>query len=109
MKEDTVDPKDREDALFPRQDLGKEDKSKQYGDNKGRPTAMEDHPYGLDNTDSQTKEGIPDSSGVNFGESMGLEKDPHAPKDRGEAFDPPNYQSKVADPTGAGKNTFGKC
>ncbi|XP_059589723.1 low-temperature-induced 65 kDa protein isoform X4 [Vitis vinifera] len=116
MKEDPLVPKDATTTPFPSQTPGKEDTSRQYGDNLGRPTAMEDHPYAPDNTpqtfsvepysttrlDEHPKEGNPEKSRVNLGASMGLEENPHAPKDRPEAVDPPNYQTKVADPTGDG-------
>ncbi|XP_034710762.1 low-temperature-induced 65 kDa protein-like isoform X1 [Vitis riparia] len=121
MKEDPLVPKDATTTPFPSQTPGKEDTSRQYGDNLGRPTAMEDHPYAPDNTlqtfsvepysttrlDEHPKEGNPEKSRVNLGASMGLEEDPHAPKDRPEAVDPPNYQTKVADPTGDGGEEVG--
>ncbi|RVW27680.1 Low-temperature-induced 65 kDa protein [Vitis vinifera] len=80
MKEDPLVPKDATTTPFPSQTPGKEDTSRQ----------LDEHP----------KEGNPEISRVNLGASMGLEEDPHAPKDRPEAVDPPNYQTKVADPTG---------
>ncbi|KAK7315033.1 hypothetical protein VNO77_33565 [Canavalia gladiata] len=39
---------------------------------------------------------------VNLERPMALEEDPHAPRSRPEAYAPPNYQTKVTDPTGAG-------
>lgn len=42
---------------------------------------------------------------VKIGQPVGLEEDPHSPKNIPEAIPPSNYQSKVADPTGTG-NTF---
>ena len=38
-----------------------------------------------------------------------LEKDPHAPKNVGEARDAENYQTKVTDPTGTGKISISYC
>ncbi|KAL6321634.1 hypothetical protein AAG906_025466 [Vitis piasezkii] len=121
MKEDPLVPKDATTTPFPGQTPGKEDTSRQYGDNLGRPMAMEDHPYAPDNTpqtfsvepysttrlDEHPKEGNPEKSRVNLGASLGLEEDPHEPKDRPEAVDPPNYQTKVADPTGDGGEEVG--
>ena len=40
---------------------------------------------------------------INLERPMGLEEDPHAPGSRLEAHAPANYQTKVTDPTGAGK------
>ncbi|KAI4351755.1 hypothetical protein L6164_006077 [Bauhinia variegata] len=39
---------------------------------------------------------------VNLDRPMGLDEDPQAPGSRAVAYDPPHYQSKVTDPTGAG-------
>ncbi|CAA2981594.1 Hypothetical predicted protein [Olea europaea subsp. europaea] len=39
---------------------------------------------------------------VKIGQPVGLEEDPHSPKNIPEAIPPSNYQSKVADPTGTG-------
>ncbi|XP_002510792.2 low-temperature-induced 65 kDa protein isoform X1 [Ricinus communis] len=44
---------------------------------------------------------------VNLEMPKGLEEDPHAPKDRPEDTTPSNYQTKVADPTGAGGGEIG--
>lgn len=40
---------------------------------------------------------------VNLERPMHLEEDPHAPRRTSQAYAPPNYQTKVTDPTGAGK------
>ncbi|KAG5133900.1 hypothetical protein JHK82_025088 [Glycine max] len=39
---------------------------------------------------------------VNLERPMHLEEDPHAPRRTSQAYAPPNYQTKVTDPTGAG-------
>ena len=44
---------------------------------------------------------------VNLERPMGLEEDPHAPKDiRLEGYTPSNYQTKFTDHTGTGQTIF---
>ncbi|CAK9169488.1 unnamed protein product [Ilex paraguariensis] len=45
---------------------------------------------------------------VNIGRETGMEEDPHASKDRNDTSFPPNYQTKVADPTNA-RNATGNA
>jgi len=40
---------------------------------------------------------------VNLEGQIHLEEDPHAPRSAPQAYSPPNHQTKVKDPTGAGK------
>lgn len=44
----------------------------------------------------------PGQTQIRLGQSTALDVDPNAPKDRTERSSPGNYQTKVADPTGAG-------
>ncbi|KAK3017597.1 hypothetical protein RJ639_004831 [Escallonia herrerae] len=60
--------------------------------------------HGTKGTDFRGQEENLGQPGVKIGGSTGMEVDPHAPKDRTEGIPASNYQTKVTDPTGKGKN-----
>ncbi|KAI3471129.1 hypothetical protein Pfo_027792 [Paulownia fortunei] len=74
----------------------------------GRPPAMEASPSENKNTLPTSPHAIdrekPNVEGpkIKIEPPVGLEEDPHSPKNRSEEIPPSNYQSKVCDPTGAG-------
>lgn len=128
MREDPRAPKERcvtkvTETIMVLAVPGHDENTRQSKVNFGKTSVMGEEPHASQNTPvapgvngtnvtDPTKTFVPGQEGrmgqrkVNLERPMGLEEDPHAPEDRLEGYTPPNYQTKVTDPTGTGQTIF---